>query len=486
MLIYQIYPRSYRDSDADGVGDLAGIAEKIPYIARLGVDAVWISPFVKSPQKDFGYDVSEYTEIDPLFGGMEDFKRLVKAAHKSGLKFFMDQVFCHCSDRNPWFRQSRADARNPRADWFIWADAKKDGSPPNNWLSYFGGPAWSWDARRRQYYFHQFLSSQPTFNLRNKDVRKALLRVGKFWLELGVDGFRLDAVHTGFADPLLRDNPPRPKNMPVAPDVPESIPQARQIRLHSEAHEDTLPFLEELRALADRYDATLLGEVSGEDPYARAALYTSGKRLHTAYTFGLLSKRPDADYFRERVVAGEKRRGTGRFCYALSNHDVIRVATRWKESERTGARLKRTAFLFVLTLPGDACIYQGEELGLPEADVPFEKMMDPFGLAFYPEFKGRDGSRTPFPWMAKAHQGGFSRAHHTWLPFYQKHRAFAVDVQEKDKASMLHFARAAIAWRKAEAVLREGEFRAFNTRGGLIGFERYKDKRSLQIGRAHV
>jgi alpha-glucosidase len=314
------------------VGDLNGITEKLPYVAKLGAEAVWLSPFAQSPQKDFGYDVSDYTKIDPRFGTMADFKKLVKRAHALGLKLIMDQVWCHCSDQHAWFKESRADKKN---NWFIWAEAKADGAPPNNWLSYFGGSAWTWDAGRRQYYFHQFLPSQPTFNLRHKRVRKNLLNVGKFWLERGVDGFRLDAIHTGFADPHLRDNPPRPAGMPVAPDVPENIPQARQIRKFSEGHKDTLVFLEEIRAVADRYGAYLLGEVSGENPYARAALYTQGKRLHAAYSFGLLKARPTAKLFRETVVYGAARKKRGSLCYALSNHDVMRVASRWAAEIRS-------------------------------------------------------------------------------------------------------------------------------------------------------
>lgn len=476
MLIYQIYPRSFKDSNADGVGDLKGAAEKLPYIAQLGVDAVWLSPFVKSPQRDFGYDVSDYCAVDPRFGTLDDAKRFITTAHKLKLKVIMDQVWCHCSSDHSWFGESRSSGKNPKADWFIWAEAKADGTPPNNWLSYFGGSAWTWDARRQLYYFHQFLESQPTFNLRNKKLRAALLDVGHFWLELGVDGFRLDAIHTGFADPNLRDNPVRPDKMPPAPDVPETIPQARQIRTYSEAHKDTLGFLEEVRALTDRYGAVLLGEVNGEDPYRRAALYTAGrKRLHTAYNFGLLKEKPSAKRFAETVAYGEALKGRGRFCYALSNHDVPRVASR----VGGGAAAAKAALLFGLMLPGDYCLYQGEELGLTEAEVPFENMVDPFGLAFYPEFKGRDGCRTPMPWARLAKHGGFSAARETWLPFAEEHRPRAVDVQERDTDSILNFARRVIAFRKASPALQSDGFRPLKTKGGLIAFERFTGKNRL-------
>jgi alpha-glucosidase len=477
MVIYQIYPRSFKDTNKDGIGDLAGVAEKIPYIASLGVDAIWISPFVQSPQKDFGYDVSDYCAVDPRFGTMQDFKRVLKRAHAHGLKVLMDQVWCHCSDKHPWFIESRQSRTNPKADWFVWTESKPDGGPPNNWVSYFGGSAWEWDTRRQQYYFHQFLSSQPTFNLRKKAVRQALLDVGRFWLEMGVDGFRLDAVHTGFADPKLRNNPPRPKGMPIAPDVPSTIPQARQIRLHSEAHADTLEFLEEMRRMTDAYGAVLLGEVSGEGPYARAALYTQGKtRLHMAYNFGLLKDRPDAALFRETVVYGEQHKNGGHFCYALSNHDVMRVASRWdagtKGRRGGGKSVARAALMFGLTLPGTYCMYQGEELGLPQAEVPFEKLVDPFGIAFWPDFKGRDGCRTPFPWAKREKHGGFSQARDTWLPFYEPHRALAVDAQEADEDSMLHFTRDFLRWRKRQPALRGEDFAPVKTSGGVIAYWR--------------
>ncbi|MDX1922640.1 MAG: alpha-amylase family glycosyl hydrolase [Alphaproteobacteria bacterium] len=477
MLIYQIYPRSFKDSNADGVGDLRGILEKLSYIVRLGVDAIWISPFVKSPQKDFGYDVSDYCDVDPRFGTLNDFKKLLAEAHKNKLKVLMDQVWCHCSDAHPWFVESCSSLKNPKADWFIWADAKPDGTPPNNWLSYFGGGAWAWDTTRQQYYFHQFLESQPTFNLRNPALRKMIMSIGKFWLEMGVDGFRLDAIHTGFADPKLRNNPARPKNMPVAPDVPKDIPQARQIRLHSEGHAETLPFLEELRKLANRYGAVLLGEVGGENPLARAALYTQRHRLHMSYTFGLLKNVPDATSFAKTVALAEETKPSDtEFCYALSNHDVMRVASRWGSGHAS-----RVAVMFGLSLPGSYCMYQGEELGLPEADVPYEKMVDPFGLAFYPKFKGRDGCRTPMPWNGYASGAGFSTSRSTWLPISETHKMLAVDIQERSKESHLHFTRRAIAWRKTQPALQGHGFKPIKTKGSMIAFERFDKKQRLHF-----
>jgi len=490
MLIYQIYPRSFLDTNGDGIGDLNGITQKLPYIARLGADAVWISPFVKSPQKDFGYDVSDYRAIDPRFGTMADFKKLVARAHGLGLKIIMDQVWCHCSDQHPWFIESRKSRTNKKADWFVWVDATPDGMPPNNWLSYFGGPAWRWDTARQQYFFHQFLSSQPTFNLRNREVRRALLDIGRYWLKLGVDGFRLDAIHTGFADPRLSNNPARPRNRAPAPDVPANIPQARQIRQFSEGHADTLPFLEEVRAMANVYGAFLLGEVSGENPYMRAALYTAPTRLHTAYSFGLLKDRPSARLFKETVAYAEtlrKKGKNGQPTYALSNHDVRRVVSRWGEANSAQAvarsvvrqraermahkQIAKLGLLFGLMLPGHYCLYQGEELGLSESDVPYDKMVDPFGIAFYPNFKGRDGCRTPMPWTKNGKNGGFTQGD-PWLPFEKAHKALAVDAQEKDKKSVLHFARALIAWRKTQPALIGNGFKALASKGALVAFDR--------------
>ncbi len=479
MLIYQIYPRSFADSNADGMGDLKGITQHLDYVATLGVDAVWLSPFVQSPQKDYGYDVSDYCAVDARFGTLADFKILLRKAHALGLKIMMDQVWCHCSDQHAWFKESRASRKSKKSDWFIWADAKADGSPPNNWLSYFGGPAWTWDSGRGQYYFHQFLSSQPTFNLRHPQVTKALLNTGKFWLELGVDGFRLDAIHTGFCDPDLKNNPAKARADAYSPDVPEMTPQARQIRLYSEGHIDTLPFLQEVRKLADRYGATLLGEVGGTDPYARAALYTQNKRLHMAYTFGLLGVKPDARHFRDMVVDGHNKKADGDFCYALSNHDVRRVVTRWKTKGVPDNRVAKTALLFGLCLPGHYCMYQGEELGLGEAVVPYEKMRDPFGLTFYPKFVGRDGCRTPYPWDNAKPNAGFSKVAETWLPFFEAHRKLAVNVQEKDKASTLHYTRQLLKWRRQQRALAGDGFKPVATQGDVVAFRRRAEGQTL-------
>ena len=246
-VIYQIYPRSFADSNGDGVGDLPGITAKLDYVASLGVDAIWLSPFFKSPMKDYGYDVEDYCDVDPLFGTLADFDALIAKAHKLNLKVMIDQVISHTADSHPWFKESRANKVNPKADWFVWADAKSDGAPPNNWLSIFGGSAWAWDTRRCQYYLHNFLTSQPDLNFHNKDVREALYKTIDFWLKRGVDGFRHDTVNYYVHDQKLRDNPPN--NNPLVVDVPESNPYGYQQHIYDKSRPENLAVMQELRAL---------------------------------------------------------------------------------------------------------------------------------------------------------------------------------------------------------------------------------------------
>src|SRR5438093_1226613 len=317
-VLYQVYPLSFCDSNGDGFGDLPGLTSKLDYIASLGVDGIWISPFFPSPMKDFGYDVSDYRGVDPRFGTLDDFDRMIAQAHALGLKVIIDQVWSHSSDAHPWFRNSRTSLNAPNSDWYIWADAKADGTPPNNWLSVFGGGAWTWEPRRRQYYLHHFLPSQPQLNLRNEKVLAALFEAATFWLDRG---------------------------------------------------------------------------------------------------------------------------GEGLITWAFSNHDVVRAVTRW------GAGAERTSFArllmaLLLSLRGSVCVYQGEELGLPEPELDFEDLRDPYGIAFWPEFRGRDGARTPMPWQENAPHAGFTSANRPWLPVPPAHHALAVDRQERSAAALLH------SWRR--------------------------------------
>ncbi|RMF42813.1 MAG: alpha-glucosidase, partial [Deltaproteobacteria bacterium] len=276
-VIYQIYPRSFFDSNNDGVGDLPGIVDKLDYVARLGVDGIWLSPFFTSPMRDFGYDVADYRSVDPVFGTLADFDTLLARAHELGLKVIIDQVYSHTSDRHPWFQQSRASRQGDKADWYVWADAKADGTPPNNWLSMFGGSAWSWDTQRRQYYLHNFLAEQPDLNFHNPAVQDAILDVARFWLDRGVDGFRLDVANYYFHDSALRDNPPTGTRN-------HARPYHFQQQIHNRSRPETLDFVARLRAVLDRYDGRMtVAEIASASPIARSIEYTQGRgRLHTA------------------------------------------------------------------------------------------------------------------------------------------------------------------------------------------------------------
>lgn len=302
-VIYQIYPRSLMDSNGDGVGDLQGIISKLDYIASLNVDAIWISPFFKSPMKDFGYDISDYRAIDPLFGTMADFDELIDKAHGLGIKVIIDQVLSHTSDQHAWFSESRQSRDNAKQDWYVWADPNPDGTAPNNWLAIFGGCAWEWEPRRQQYYLHNFLTSQPDLNFHNPDVRQAVLDNVKFWLDKGVDGFRLDAITFCYHDEQLRDNPPKPEDKRQGRGFSEDNPYAYQYHYYNNTRPQTVGFIEELRALINQYPGVVtLGEVSSEDSLATMAEYTQGDdRLHMAYSFELLTDDFSPAYIRHTV-----------------------------------------------------------------------------------------------------------------------------------------------------------------------------------------
>lgn len=471
-VIYQIYPRSYRDTTGNGIGDLNGITEKLPYIASLGVDAVWISPFFLSPMKDYGYDVQDYRAVDPMFGTLADFDRLLDAAHKLGLRIMIDLVLSHTSDQHAWFQQSRMDRTNSKADWYVWADPKPDGTAPNNWLSIFGGSAWQWDPRREQYYLHNFLVSQPDLNFHNTEVQDELLEVARFWLDRGVDGFRLDTINFYFHDDQLRDNPALPAQQRNASIAPSVNPYNYQEHLYSKNRPENLPFLERLRAVMNTYDArACVGEI-GDAQRGLELLgeYTKGDiRAHMSYAFEFLAKERMtapmivSHFDRFTAVASD-----GWACWALSNHDVVRHKTRWDLSDEA----VRAYATLLMCLRGSACIYQGEELGLSEADVALEDLQDPYGIEFWPEFKGRDGCRTPMVWESNGANGGFSDAQKTWLPVGGDHVAKAVNAQDGHSKSMLSHYRAAIALRQRNAVLREGDQPTMHHDGDVLLFER--------------
>jgi alpha-glucosidase len=458
-VIYQIYPRSFADSNGDGVGDLPGITKQLDYVAKLGADAVWLSPFFKSPMKDFGYDVSDYCDVDPLFGTLDDFRALVKKAHDLGLKVMIDQVLSHTSDQHPWFAESRASRNNAKADWYVWADAKEDGNPPNNWLSIFGGSAWQWDTRRRQYYLHNFLSSQPDLNYHNPDVVNAILGTVKFWLELGVDGYRLDTANYYFHDKELRNNPGRGQPKGNDPAVNDVNPYGWQHHKFDKTQPENIGFLKQLRALLDQYpNTTMVGEIGDDDGLATMAEYTSGgDKLHMAYSFDLLGPDSSSTFLHDLMTRFAEKNATGWPSWALSNHDVVRVGTRWG-GESADVRKLRVAAAFQMCLRGSPCLYQGDELGLPEAQVAYEDLQDPYGITMWPEFKGRDGCRTPMPWDGKAKDLGFgSGSQKPWLPLTEAYRALAVSEQDTDPNSLLNFYRNLLAWRKGQSALLHGD-----------------------------
>ncbi len=478
-VIYQIYPRSFQDTTGDGSGDLRGITDRLAHVASLGVDAVWLSPFFKSPMADMGYDVADYRAVDPMFGTIEDFEAVVAEAHRLGLKVIIDQVLSHSSDRHEWFVESRASRDNAKADWYVWADAKPDGTAPSNWLSVFGGPAWEWDSTRRQYYMHNFLASQPDLNFHNPEVQDALLETVRFWLERGVDGFRLDTVNYYVHDRWLRSNPPLASS--VAGTNTETNPYLYQEHLFDKTQPENLAFLQRFRALLDQYDdRAVVGEVGDEGRSLQTlAAYTSGgDKLNMCYTFDLLGPQFSAAHVRGCVEAFEAAVSDGWVCWAFSNHDVVRHVTRWTRPGGDPDAVARFAIALLSCLRGSICLYQGEELGLQEAELAFEDLRDPYGIRFWPGFKGRDGCRTPMVWEAAADNAGFSTGK-PWLPVPESHRARAADVQNGESTSVLAAYGAMLAVRKQHPALVRGSIRLLDAEGDVLAFIRENDCEEL-------
>ncbi len=473
--IYQVYPRSFLDANGDGIGDLPGVTQRLEYIARLGVDALWLSPFFTSPMKDFGYDVADYCGVDPIFGTLADFDALITRAHQLGLKVLIDQVYAHTSDEHAWFSASRQSRLGDKADWYVWADPKPDGSPPSNWQSVFGGPAWTWDARRGQYYMHNFLPEQPQLNCHLPAVQDALLDAARFWLDRGVDGFRLDALNFAMHDPALTDNPPAPDDGKV-----RTRPFDFQLHQHNQSHPDIASFIERIRALCDLYGAVFtMAEVGGLQALAEMHSFTEGEaRLNSAYGFDFLY----ADRLTPALVARAQANwpdseGSGWPSWAFENHDAPRALSRWcsPDQQEPFARFKA---MLLCALRGNVILYQGEELGLTQVEIPFEQLQDPEAIANWPLTLSRDGARTPQPWTAQSESGGFTQGK-PWLPLGEANMAKAADRQEGDPASLLNLTRQLLALRREHLALREGSFEVLHADECSLAVRRQSGSQSV-------
>jgi alpha-glucosidase len=459
-VIYQIYPRSYQDTDGDGVGDLRGIIERIGYLSWLGVDAIWISPIYPSPMIDFGYDVSDYCNIDPLFGSLADFDRLVASAHARGIRVILDFVPNHTSDRHPWFVESCESRSNPKRNWYIWRDSKADGAPPNNWLSQFGGPAWTIDERSGQYYLHSFLREQPDLNWRNPSVRTAMYDVLRFWLDRGVDGFRVDVIWLLIKDAGFRDNPPNPNFRPSEPGINRFLP------VYSADQPETHEVISEMREVLDRYDQrVLIGEIYL--PIERLVSYY-GKDLggaHLPFNFQLIHTAWTAPAIAKLVTEYESALPPGGWPnWVLGNHDRPRIGA------RVGSAQARIAAMLLLTLRGTPTMYYGDELGMGKVNVPEDKMQDPWernepGLGL-----SRDPSRTPFQWDATPN-AGFSLAK-PWLPVDPSYGSCNAENLRDDAASILNLYRTLLSIRRKHVALHSGACRLIGVQGTALLYER--------------
>lgn len=463
-MLYEIYVRSFRDSSGDGIGDLPGILEKLDYLADLGVDGIWLSPFYPSPQVDFGYDITDLRGVDPLHGTMDDMLTLIEAVHDRDLRILIDFAPCHTSDEHPWFAESRQSRDNDRADWYVWADPAPDGMPPNNWLSSFGGSAWEWEPKRAQFYFHPFLKCQPALNLRNEDALNAVLDSMIFWRDLGIDGFRLDAVQCLCWDETLRNNPPSRKNdIDVAIGGGPNNPFKRQEHHFDRDVPYGLEIIERMRkTLSDGYpDLALVGELADVDSSRFAVKYCGGdRRLHAVYDFDIINAGEDIDHWKELLGRRLDFLGNGWLYNVFTNHDSVRAISNLTptavEARRADDAAKLLLFLQA-TLRGGAIIYQGEELGLPQPELEYDDLRDPWAKNLWPDFEGRDGVRTPMPWKAEGPSAGFSDGDKTWMAVPDEHRPLSVERQDADDGSVLAFFRALMRWRRDHPALRRGE-----------------------------
>ena len=470
-VIYQIYPRSFQDSDGDGVGDLNGIASRLDYLADLGIDAIWISPIFPSPMADFGYDVADYTDIDPRFGTLADFDALLAKAHGLGLKLLLDFVPNHSSDQHPWFIESRASRTNPKRDWYIWRDARPDGSPPNNWISDFGGPAWEWDEATRQYYSHAFLKEQPDLNWRNPEPRAAMLDAMRFWFARGVDGFRIDVLWHMVKHAEFIDNP-------VNPDWREGMAEMdRVLQLNSTDQPEVHAIAAEMRTLADSFDGDrlLIGEIYLPIPKLMRYYGTADVPEVLPFNFLLIDAPWDARGLARLLADYAAALPTGGWPnWVLGNHDRPRVAT------KRGPEQARIAAMLLLTLRGTPTIYYGDEIGMTDVAIPADMIQDPRELREPGKGLNRDPVRTPMAWDASANAGFTSGA--PWLPLHDDWRTRNVAAEDGDPASMLALYRALLALRREHTALAVGDFRLIESAGDVLAYERrHGDERIVVV-----
>ena len=459
-VVYQVYVRSFCDGNGDGQGDFAGLMSKLDYIAALGVDAVWLSPIHPSPNRDWGYDVSDYEGVHPDYGTLADFSALVEAAHARGLKILLDEVLAHTSDEHAWFAASR-DGDPAKNDWYVWADPKEDGTVPNNWLSVFGGPAWAYQPARRQYYHHKFLRQQPKLSWIDPAAREAALQVLDFWLARGVDGFRLDVANALLHDESLANNPA----IPAGERGPQEWSAAANMQRHLNDSNlaENCALLDIIRRRVEAFeDRFVFGEFSEE--FERSGCYLPpDKGLHGGYNFALLMA-ADAASIKAQIKT-LARYSDHWPCIAFSNHDVIRTVSRFGDGSA------KVMLALLLSLHGTVLLYQGEELGLPEVDLRRDQLRDPVGDLYYPLFKGRDGCRTPMPWDRSKPNLGFTTGT-PWLPPGPAHAVLAVATQEKDAASTLNFTRAMLKARRQYPALVQGDIELLDAPEPLLAFRR--------------
>jgi len=469
-VLYHVYVRSFFDSDGDGYGDLAGVEAKLDYIRSLGVDGIWLSPIHPSPDRDWGYDVADFEGVHRDYGGMDAFNSLLNAAHAKGLKVVLDEVLSHTSDEHPWFLESlTGGADGAKADWYVWADPQDDGTAPNNWLSVFGGPAWAYQPARRQHYHHKFLRQQPKLNWRKAEAREAALGVLDFWLGKGVDGFRLDVAGTYLHDETLTDNPPVPMDQRTRYDWSH----AGNLQRHF--HDSNLPENEAMLALIrERVEAHgcrfVFGEFSEEEDRCGGYL-APDVGLHSGYTFVLLLERKLTPAFIKRHYETLARYPAHWPTISFSNHDVPRTVSRFAGDKAPTPELARLLFALLICLKGTTLIYQGEELGLPQADLPRHLLRDPVGDLYWPYTGGRDGCRTPMPWDSAEPNLGFTKGK-PWLPMAREHQGLTVAAQEADPDSALAFAREIIALRKGSPAMTTGALDVLEAADPVLAFVR--------------